>query len=98
MTCSLLPMCVSVITNIGGRAAPVCDLRHIFALLGLHSTMERGSDHGDRTAHKFGRLRGQPVVLTLCPTVFDGHIPTFDVASFAQALLERRHEVRALLM
>ena len=42
MTCSLLPMCVSVITNIGGRAAPVCDLRHIFALLGLHSAMGKG--------------------------------------------------------
>jgi hypothetical protein len=37
-----LSTCVSVVADISGRAAPVCDLRHTFALLGLHSAMGKG--------------------------------------------------------
>ena len=28
-------------------------------------------DHGDLAANQFGRQRRQPIVLTLCPAVFD---------------------------
>jgi len=38
----VLPRVLSVVAGIGGRAAPVCDLRHIFAFLGAPFRERRG--------------------------------------------------------
>jgi hypothetical protein len=46
-------------------------------------------DHRDLPAHQIGRQRRQPIIVTLCPAIFDRHVAAFDEARFAQALAER---------
>ena len=46
-------------------------------------------DHVYLAANQISRQCRQPIVLALCPTVFDRQIFAFDVAGFAQALAER---------
>src|SRR6516162_11961943 len=38
-----------------------------------------------------GGQGGQPVIVALCPAVFDRHVLSLDVAGFAQPLVERSH-------
>jgi hypothetical protein len=45
-------------------------------------------------ADEFGRQRGQSVILTFRPAVFDRHVVTFDKTGLIQALVERRQVVR----
>jgi hypothetical protein len=48
------------------------------------------NDHGYLTANQFGGQRRQLIVSTLCPPVFDRHVPVLDVTGFAQASMKRR--------
>src|SRR5215471_6393105 len=45
-------------------------------------------DHAHLTTNQIGRQSRQAIVLALSPTVFDRHIPAFDIAGFLQAPLE----------
>src|SRR5262245_58148747 len=44
---------------------------------------------GYLTANQFGGQRLQLIVSTLCPSVFDRHVPILDVTGFLQALTKR---------
>src|SRR5262249_26000380 len=48
------------------------------------------NDHGYLTANQFGGQRRELIVSTLCPPVFDRHVPVLDVTGFLQALTKRR--------
>jgi hypothetical protein len=48
----------------------------------------RYGDHGDLAANQIGRQRGKPIVLTICPTIFNRNVPTLNVTVFAQALVK----------
>ncbi|MGB7100061.1 MAG: hypothetical protein WBD95_15020 [Xanthobacteraceae bacterium] len=50
-------------------------------------------DHGDLTSNQVGCQRRQPINLTLRPTVFDRHVPPFDIAGLTQAIAERLHKM-----
>src|SRR5262249_35721255 len=52
------------------------------------------SDHRHMTPYQIGYEFGQSVILVLCPMVLDSCIFSFNVAAFADALPECRHEVR----
>jgi hypothetical protein len=47
-----------------------------------------GDDHGDWPANQIRRQGRQAIVLTVCPTVFDGDVLTYDIAAFGQRLAE----------
>src|SRR6516164_3192514 len=49
-----------------------------------------GHDDSQLTANQIGRQSRQPVVLALCPTVFDGDILALDMAGFVEAPSEWR--------
>ena len=53
----------------------------------------RRSDHGDLTLDQLGCQPRQPIDLTLRPTVFDRHVPPFDITGLTQAIAERLHEM-----
>ena len=59
-----------------------------FGCLYRRSTARRGN-HSHLALNQIARHCRQPIVLTLCPTVFDGHVPVLDIAGFTQALKER---------
>ena len=42
-------------------------------------------------ADEIGGQGGQPIIVALCPAVFDRHVLSLDVAGFAQPLVERSH-------
>jgi hypothetical protein len=43
------------------------------------------NDHGYLMANQFGDQRREPIVLTLCPPVFNRHVLAFDVTGILQA-------------
>ena len=47
-----------------------------------------GGNHGYLTMNQIGHEFRQPIVLTLCPSIFYRDIPALDVAGFRQALVE----------
>jgi hypothetical protein len=47
------------------------------------------NNHGYLTANQFGGQCGQLIVSTLCPPVFDRHVPVLDVTGFSQASTKR---------
>jgi hypothetical protein len=46
------------------------------------------NDHGYLAANQFCDQRRQPIVLTLCPPVFDRHVPALGVTGLTQASLK----------
>jgi hypothetical protein len=48
-----------------------------------------GDNHRNLTAHEIGGNRGQTVIMSLRPAIFDGHILALDVAAFLQAIAKR---------
>ena len=50
------------------------------------------NDHAHLSASQIGGERGQSIILTVCPAVFDGDIFTLDVAGFFETALECGHE------
>jgi hypothetical protein len=56
-----------------------------------HGRTAARHEHGDLLADEFGGQRGQPVVVTFGPTVFDRYGLSIDEAGFAQALNEGRN-------
>ena len=50
--------------------------------------------YGDLTAYQVGSKLRQSIELTICPAIFDRDVAALDIASFAQALAERCHDVR----
>src|ERR1700686_5128599 len=52
-----------------------------------------GDDHSDLTLGQVGCQRRQPINLTFRPTVFDRHVPPFDIAGLTQTVAERLHEM-----
>jgi hypothetical protein len=44
---------------------------------------------GCQLIHQIGRQGGQSIVSVVRPTVFDRHVPAFDMAGLAQAMAER---------
>src|ERR1700730_8491440 len=47
------------------------------------------SNHCHLPTHQVGRERGQPIVLTFCPAIFDGEALTFNITSFFESLPKR---------
>ena len=45
--------------------------------------------YSDWPTNQLGHQRRQAIIVTLRPSVFDGHVAIHDVAGFAQALTER---------
>src|SRR5437867_1761402 len=64
------------------RGCPFCGARRDSAL---------GRDHVDLTADEVSDQRGQSIVASFCPAVFDRQIVSLYVAVLPQALAERRH-------
>ncbi len=58
--------------------------------LGCKRTMcaLQDNDHGYLAANQFCDQRRQPIVLTLCPPVFDRHVPALGVTGLTQASLK----------
>jgi hypothetical protein len=50
--------------------------------------------HGDLAANQFGRQRGQPIKLTLCPAVLDRYVLAFNIAGVFEALMKSAQTVR----
>src|SRR5262249_43336952 len=46
--------------------------------------------------NQIGRQRREPVVLQLCPAIFDRHVLAFDVAGFVEAFVESGHDAGRL--
>src|SRR5262249_17824346 len=55
-----------------------------------------GEYHRHLTADQIGRQRGQSIVVTLRPTVFDHDILAIDVAGFAERLAKRGNVERGI--
>ena len=53
----------------------------------------RGND-GDWIANEISRQRWQPIVLAVCPPIFDCNVTTFNKAGFVQALAKVRNVLR----
>src|SRR2546425_10910938 len=51
-------------------------------------------NHGHLTVNQFSRKRWQPIVVTLCPTIFDLDVLALDITSLLQPLPERAQTVR----
>ena len=47
------------------------------------------NDHGYLTANQLSSQRRQLIVFTMCPPVFDRHVPALDVTGFTQASAKR---------
>jgi hypothetical protein len=54
----------------------------------------RRYDQVDLAADEVGGQCGQPIILALGPAVFDRQILPFDIAGFAQSLVERGYKWR----
>ena len=52
--------------------------------------------HGDLTADQIGCQCRQSIIMTLRPAIFDGDVAAFDIAGFAQSLVERVQMARVL--
>jgi Chromate resistance exported protein len=57
----------------------------------------RSRNHGHRSANKIGGHRRQSIVLSICPAVFDRHVPAHLISGIAQALAERTLTARPQL-
>lgn len=57
-----------------GRKRTICALQH--------------NDHRDLTVNQFGDQRRQPIVLALCPPVFDRYVLVLDVTGVSEASVE----------
>ena len=62
-----------------------------FAVSTVMDATERG-EYGHLSANEIGGQRGQPIVLALCPAVFDRDILVFEIADFVQAPEEAGRE------
>src|SRR5262249_55543203 len=54
----------------------------------------RRGNHGYLTTDEIGRQWPQSIVLAVRPAIFDRHVAAFDIAGFAQTLVERAHPAR----
>jgi hypothetical protein len=61
---------------------------------GRCSLRAAGDDGRRTTLDQFGRQSRQPMVVAICPTIFGGHVLTFDMAGFLEPLGEGSDEVR----
>src|SRR6516164_11103033 len=52
------------------------------------------NDYRYLPANQFGRQLRQPVVLLICPAIFDRHVLALDIAGVLEALAECAHTVR----
>ena len=50
--------------------------------------------HGHRASNQIGRQGRQPIIMAVCPAIFDRDVLALDKADFLQALAERGHEMR----
>jgi hypothetical protein len=56
-----------------------------------HRWSARRDDDGHLTTNEFGCHCLQPIILALCPAVFDRHVPALDIARFLQTPTECIH-------
>jgi hypothetical protein len=58
----------------------------------------RRRDKTDLAANEIGRESRQPMVLPLCRTVLEGHVPAFNEAGFAEPAMKGAYEIRRFVI